>query len=300
MSSASVPLVVTGASGFVGRAVAAMSGPATRTLSMRREDWWREAISLLQPGVTVLHLAGRVHDFGASEADLMRDNAAKTRDLAQLAREKGARRMVFLSSVKVNGEESAARPFRRGDPPAPEDAYGRSKLAAEIALAEAARAGAMEVAVVRAPLVFGRAALGNLRSLARLADSPWPLPFAAIDNRRSYVHVDDLAALLLLCASHPAAVGRTYFAAASEPTSTAALVSAFRAASHRKPRLFPMPPAVLEALAEVASQGARMRRLTRSLEVDPTDAERELGWRAHRSLQDCARDVVVGPHEGRS
>src|SRR6185503_13341122 len=207
----------------------------------------------------VFHLAARVHRPGEdADAAYQRDNMEKTRELALRAAASGARRLVFLSSVKVNGEETHGQPFRREDAPDPRDAYARSKWAAEQALAAVAAQGALEVVVVRSPLVYGPGAGGNLRALLRLADSPWPLPFAAIANRRSFVHAADLARLLVACAATPGARGRTYLAANRESTpSTPRIVTAMRSALGRPARLVSLPPALLEAAAGLAGQGER-------------------------------------------
>ncbi len=290
------PVIVTGATGFVGRTLLARIGAGARALHMGREDWAAAAEALPWRGATVFHLAARAHQPGATEAAYMRDNAAKTRDLARIASAHGVRRVVFLSSIKVNGEESRDRPFVASDVPAPEDAYGRSKLAAEEALHESARAGALEICVVRSPLVYGRGAGGNLRSLLRLADTPWPLPFGGLRNRRSFIHVGDLADALLACADRGVA-GRTYLVAYREPCSTADLVAQVRARLGRPARLFAVPAAVLEAAAAVSGQRERMRRLTRSLEIDASAAERELAWRARRQLREAVGDLVAGYRE---
>ena len=291
--------IVTGSSGFVGRVVMkALDGAATR-LHLGAPDWEHAARAAAFEGATVLHLAARAHQMrGATEDDYTRDNAVKTRVLAEIAARGGARRLVFLSSIKVNGEETSARPFTPADIPAPRDPYARSKRAGEEALAEIAKRHPLETTIVRAPLVYGEGARGNLSALLRLADSPWPLPFAAIDNRRSFVHVDDLAQLLLACASNPLAAGRTYLAAHPAPVSTRELIEGLRSVLHRPRRLFAVPRALLEATAAACGQGERMRRLTRSLEADPTSAQADLGWTAKRSLRNAVEDLVRGHRAG--
>ena len=285
--------IVTGAAGFVGRALSAHLEAASARLQLHEDDW-RERIGAADfAGATVFHLAARVHDTGTQgEADYIRDNVDKTRELAQAAAAGGARRLVFASTVKVNGEETRGRPFGPGDAPAPEDAYARSKWAAEQALAQIARGAKLEVAIVRSPLVYGSAVKGNLLALLRLADSPWPLPFGALDNRRSFVHVDDLARLLIDCATLPQAAGGTYFAAHPEAVSTAALVRAMRTHLGRPARLVRMPRAALEAAAAFAGQGERMRRLTRPLEVDATQTAAALGWNAQIGFDAAVEDMV--------
>jgi nucleoside-diphosphate-sugar epimerase len=247
----------------------------------------------------VFHLAARVHGAGdGDEAAYERDNVEKTRELALRAAASGARRLVFLSSVKVHGEETHGKPFRADDAPRPQDAYARSKWAAEQALARIAVQGTLEIVVVRSPLVYGPGAGGNLRALLRLADSPWPLPFASVANRRSFVQVGDLARLLVACAAAPAARGCTYLAANTDSTpSTPEIVASMRTAFGRPARLVSAPPALLEAVAALAGQGERIRRLTRSLEVDASRAEAELGWRAEVPIGPAVREMAAAYRE---
>ena len=284
--------VVTGATGFVGRTLVTILGKGATALPMRSHDWERGADSAALRDATLFHLAGRAHDPHADEADYVRDNVDKTRALARLAARAGARRIVFLSSIKVNGEETAGRPFTRSDPPAPQDAYGRSKLGAEEALREECARGGIESVVVRSPLVYGRGAAGNLRALVRLADTPWPLPFASLSNARSFVHVEDLCSCLAAAGTHGGAAGQTYLVAHEHAPSTRELVTRLREKLGRAPRLYSMPPAALEAAASLLGRGERARRLTRSLAVDASAARQELGWTPRRSLDDALADLL--------
>jgi nucleoside-diphosphate-sugar epimerase len=282
--------VVSGATGFVGRALVAHLAAPAATLRLGESDWVEQIRSADFRGATVFHLAARAHDAGnATDADFVRDNVEKTRALARAAAAGGARRLVFLSSVKVHGEETKQRPFRPGDEPAPEDAYARSKAMAEKALAEIEE---LEVSIVRSPLVYGAGVKGNLLALLRIADSQWALPFGAIANRRSFVHVDDLSRLLIDCALHPQAAGRTFLAAHWRSISTAQLVSAMRERLGRPPRLVRVPVAVLEACAALAGQRQRMTRLTRSLEVDVSETSQLLGWTAQIGFESAVDDMV--------
>lgn len=295
----SEPFIVTGATGFVGRRLVRRLGPNVATVSMSAEGWAAAAQSAPFANATVLHLAARVHGMDAqSGTQYLRDNADKTRRLAELAASRGARRFVFLSSVKVLGEETTTHPFTPGDRPAPQDGYARSKLAAEVALQEVAARGSMQYVIVRSPLVYGAGARGNLMSLLKLADSPWPLPFASLIAPRSFIHVDDLAELLHACALRPRAAGRIYLAAHRRPTCTRELVSALRKALGRRERLFAMSPAKIEALGALAGQRFRALRLTRALEVDPSAAEGDLEWRASRGLEIAAADLSEGYRQG--
>jgi nucleoside-diphosphate-sugar epimerase len=287
------PVILTGATGFVGHSLAVQLGRPAAALHFGAEDWREQMEGAAFSGATVFHLAARAHQRGApSASDFRRDNLEKTAALAQAAAAGGARRLVFLSSIKVLGEATHARPYREDDPEAPQDDYGRSKAEAEHALAGIASRSRLEYSIVRSPLVYGANVKGNLRALLRLADSPLPLPFAALANRRSFVHVDDLARLLIACAFQPQAAGRVYLAAHRSAVSTARLVELMRMNLQRPRRLYAVTPRVLEAAAALAGQGERMRRLTRSLEVDPSRAEHDLGWTAQVSIETAVVDMA--------
>jgi nucleoside-diphosphate-sugar epimerase len=281
--------LVSGAGGFVGSALVAHLEVTQSRLRMGAPDWMEQLESTDFRGATVFHLAARVHADDDDDPAFLRDNVDKTLAFARAAQLGGARRFVFLSSVKVNGEESPGRPFTRADRPSPQDAYARSKAQAEAALAGVE---GLDWVVVRSPLVYGANVKGNLLSLLRLADSPWPLPFGALANRRSFVHVDDLARLLIDAASSDAAVGRIYLAAHASAVSTRMLVTRMREALSRSPRLVSIPRGALEAAAALAGQGERIRRLTRSLEVDASDAQRELGWTAQIGFDNALEDMM--------
>ena len=282
--------VISGASGFVGRSLVSLVEGATAQVHLAEPDWMDQVRATDYAGATVFHLAGKAHGEGSdTEAAYRHDNVEKMRALAHAAAAGGAKRFVFLSTVKVNGEETSLRPFRSADAPAPEDVYGRTKWEAERSLEQVK---GMEFAIVRSPLVYGAGVKGNLLALLRLADSGVPLPFGAIENRRSFIHVDDLARLLIECGTHPRAAGRVFMAAHPDHASTPRLITAMRAFLGRPRRLVRIPPFVLEAAAALTGQYARVRRLTRSLEVDASEAQQVLGWIAQISFETSVEDMV--------
>ena len=253
-------------------------------------DWLEQVRATDFRDATVFHLAAKVQGDGTEpDAAYVHDNVDKTRELALAAAAGGARRLVFLSTVKVLGEETRGRPFHATDIPHPTGSYARSKWAAEQALAGIK---GLEVAIVRSPLVYGAGVKGNLLSLVRLADSSWPLPFGAIESRRSFVHVDDLARLLIDGALLPQAAGGTFLAAHAESVSTTRLVAAIRSHLGRPARLARVPPGLLEAGAALAGQASRMRRLTRALEVDASQTSARLGWTAQIGFDTAVEDMV--------
>ena len=282
--------VISGAGGFVGRSLASLLEGVSTHVHLAEPDWSDQVRGADYAGATVFHLAAKVHGEGPDgEAAYRHDNVEKTRALASAAAAGGARRFVFLSSVKVNGEETRDQAFRSGDVPAPEDAYGRTKWEAEKSLAAL---GGIEWSIVRAPLVYGAGVKGNLLALLRVADSAMPLPFGAIENRRSFVHVDDLARLLIECGTNPRAAGRVFMAAHPDRASTPRIVTAMRGFLGRPRRLVPVPAFLLEGAAAIAGQRARVRRLTRSLEVDTVETQDVLGWIAQISFETAVEDMV--------
>lgn len=286
-------VVVTGAAGFVGRALRSNLAASIEALSLGPPDWRRRLAAAGLEGATIFHLAARVHatDRG-DEAAFLEDNEGKTRELAAAAAREGAKRIVFLSSIKIYGEESPGRPLREDDLPAPQDAYASSKLAAEQALTKISTDTGLAVAIVRAPLVYGPDARANLAALLRLADTPWPLPFGSLGALRSFVHVADLVRLLIACAERSEAVGKTYLAAHRQGVSTAAVVTLMRRALGRPARLLPLPAAVLEACSAAIGQRAKALRLTRELLADSSAAERELGWVATVPIEQAVEEMI--------
>jgi nucleoside-diphosphate-sugar epimerase len=248
-------------------------------------------------GIEVLvHLAGRAHVMRETEADVdavfHRANVDATRHLAEQAATTGIRRVVFLSSVKVNGEQTAERPFAESDPPAPEDVYGRSKWAAELALHEVAARTGLEVVVLRPPLVYGPGVKANFLRLLCLIERGVPLPLASVRNSRSLVNVWNLGDLILGCATHPAAAGKTFLVSDQQDLATPELIRLIAAAMGRSARLFPFPLGVLRLVARIAGQRGAVERLVGSLQVDSSKATRELGWTPAVGVGDGLRRTV--------
>lgn len=293
-------VLITGGSGFVGRemiaqcvarrwpvvgAVRELPDGAARVAGavyLRVGDVgpdtdWRAALD----GVThVVHAAAHVHVMrGGDAADFTRVNEHGTARLAEQAAARGVRRLVLLSSIKVNGERTTSVPFRAEDQPHPEDAYGRSKLAAEQALWRVCADSRLEGVVVRPPLVYGPRVTANFLRLIRLVESGVPLPLASIDNRRSLVSVWNLCAFIACVLEHPRAAGRTWLIADGEDLSTPELVRRIARAARRRARLVPVPPALLLAAGRIGGRRAEVERLTGSLQVDGAPAGAVLGFR---------------------
>lgn len=306
-------ILVTGANGFVGRALCpALRGQghavraAVRTWSVldtdpsqeaesgRGEDMvevgdidgqtdWSAALDGVQ---VVVHLAGRAHriqDRAKALSAYRVVNLDGTENLARQAARHGVQRVVFVSSIKVNGEQTHGRPFTEDDPPAPEDPYGITKWEAEQVLAEASAATGLEVTILRPPLVHGPGVKGNLLRLMDGILQGRTLPLGAVRNARSMLGLDNLCSALCLCVTHP--VTGTYLLADAETISSRDLVRTLAEGMDRKARLFSVPVAWMEVAAKVAGRQSEFRRLTGSLEVDAGKIQRELGWAPSNSLE---------------
>jgi UDP-glucose 4-epimerase len=292
-------VLVTGATGFVGRqlcgflqdrgygvrcAVRHLDESATLPNEIElvgeinsSTNWDRA----LQGVDSIIHLAARVHvlnDSPHNESLYVESNAEGTRRLAEAAARAGIVRLVFLSSIKVNGEVSRESGFTPVDQPRPADAYGRSKWLAEQYLHEIAARTGIEVAIARAPLVYGPGVRANFLRLMRWVDRGLPLPLAAVENRRAMVSIWNLCDLLTNLVSNPRASQHVWLVSDPEQLSTPELIRRIASAMHRKPRLWPVPVPLLRMAAALAGKSGEIDRLCGSLAVDPGDSFRQLGW----------------------
>jgi nucleoside-diphosphate-sugar epimerase len=309
-------VLVTGANGFVGaRLCAALARdgvsvraavrssaqlpalpcPAVAVGDIDAGTDWRDALRGVD---TVAHLAARAHVMADSASDRLeayrRVNVAGTVQLARAAVAAGVRRIVFVSSIKVNGESSGQPGFNESDVPQPEDEYGVSKLEAERLLADVCAGAATECSVLRPPLVYGPGVKGNLAALLRAIDRGVPLPLGCIDNARSLLGVDNLVAAIRLCLEHPDASGRTFVVSDDQPVSSKVLARTIAAALGRPARLLPIPVTVLRALGALTGHSAAVKRLTGSLVVDNRSIRDHLGWRQVSSFEHGIRAMADG------
>ena len=245
---------------------------------------------------TVIHLAARVHVMKEKAADplteFLKVNLYGTSNLAQQAAGAGVKRLVYVSSVKVNGETTDARPFAETDEPDPRDPYAVSKLQAEQVLQRISGETGLEVVIVRPPLVYGPGVKGNFLRLLAAIDRGIPLPLAGAHNLRSLVYVGNLVDALIVCASHPAAAGQTYLVRDGEDVSTAILVEKLSRALGRDSRLFGLPPGLLRAAATLLGRAEQMDRLFGSLRVNDQKIRGELGWVPPYSMEQGLRATV--------
>lgn len=293
----SMRLVVTGANGYVGRALCPLlvaQGHAVITLtrapfelegtSNRIIRWQQEeqVRACLQGQEGIIHLAALAHQAGrsdvATEALYMAVNLEQTRRLATLALELGVRRFIYISSIKVNGEATFGTPYRFDSPAAPQDIYGRSKWAAEQALHQLLDGTTTELVIIRPPLIWGGLMKGNLALLQRLVTMGVPLPFAGWQNRRDLVSLDNLCDLIAVVLSHQGAAGQTLMVSDGKARSTADIIRLISSGLEAQPKLIHCPHWVLKALARCPGLGSKLDKLMGSLEVDIQPTCKQLGW----------------------
>lgn len=241
----------------------------------------------LQAVQVVVHLAARVHVMTDDAADPLREfrrvNTDWTERLARAAASQGVRRFVYLSSIKVNGEQSRI-PFAEQHPPNPQDPYGMSKWEAEQALARVATQTGLEIVVIRSPLVYGPGVGGNFLQLLKILRRGVPLPLAGIHNQRSLIYRGNLVDALVCCAQDLRAAGHTYLASDGEDLSTAELIRRLGRALGVSARLWPLPLFLLRFLGKILGKQVVIDRLLGSLQVNSSKIRQELAWQPRFSV----------------
>ena len=223
-------------------------------------------------------------------AEYRKVNVQGTLNLARQAVAAGARRFVFLSSIKVNGETTAREtPFQAGDVPLPEDAYGISKLEAEQGLMQLAAETGMEVVIIRPPLVYGPGVKGNFASMIKLVDKGIPLPFGAVDNKRSLIGIDNLVDLIIRCIDHHSAANQVFLAGDGADLSTTELLRGVGRAMGKPARLIPVPAGMLQLGATLLGKKAMAQRLLGSLQVDISKTCELLDWKPPYTVEEGLR-----------
>ena len=300
-------VLITGATGFVGRAVCQyLTGcgldvrKALRATSADQmtddsqivgeinasTDWSRALLEI----DSIVHLAARVHVMKDDAADPLREfrkvNVEGTVNLAQQAAEANVRRLIFVSSIKVNGEKTEEGYFTENDLPAPQDAYGISKLEAEQALRQLASKTGLEVVILRPPLMYGPLVKANFFQLMNAIYRGWPLPLGDVHNQRSLLYVNTLADAIKICLTHPKAGGKTYLISDEKSISTPHLINKLGHCLRRSPRLLKVPISWMKVSAKCLGKSAVIDRLTSSLVVDSSKIRQELNWSSPFSF-DC-------------
>ena len=292
-------ILLTGASGFVGRyllhdliargylvraagrsSISAITGAEHVAIGDLGApvDWQ----PLLDGVDHVVHSAGLAHaDGDIPEERYQQVNTQATLALARAAHAAGVRRFVFLSSIRAQAGSSAPAPLSEADAPAPTDPYGRSKLAAEQALAETG----LDWVALRPVLVYGAGVKGNMAALLKLARTPYPLPLASLTGRRSLVSVESLAGAVATVLEAPGPLRRPLVVADSEPLTLPEMLAALRAGLGRRPGLLPCPVPLIGLACRAAGREAAFDRLSGSL-VARAEGLEALGWRPALASRD--------------
>jgi nucleoside-diphosphate-sugar epimerase len=304
-------ILVTGSNGFVGTALCrtlrergvkvrgAVRGAAGEEqvtvgdLSARTD--WHAALAGCS---CVIHVAARVHVMDDTDADQLAAyravNVDGTMQLARQAHAAGVKRMLFVSSIKVNGESTTGKaPYTATDTPLPVDPYGVSKMEAEIALRAFAAESGLEVVIVRPPLVYGPGVKANFADLLRLVKLGVPLPFASVKNYRSMVALDNLVDLLIVCTLHPAAPGHVFLVSDGTDTGIAGLISMIGKAMGKRAILLPCPVSLMAMGARLLGKSSLVDRLFGSLQVDIAATRATLGWTPRVGMQQAINDTVA-------
>ena len=308
-------ILITGATGFVGQAVCKKlrEGGHMLTGTTRTPDQgagpervplyhipeigpdtdWSQAVSGAD---IVIHLAARVHVMKDRSPDPLADyrnvNTAGTRKLAQQAAAAGVKRFVFISTIKVAGENSPVSGFTEDDHAMPEDPYGVSKWEAEQALADISRSTGLEVVILRPPLVYGPGVKGNFLSLFEAINKNRVLPLGAIQNHRSFLSVFNLADAIATAAEHPNAAGQTFFVADEHAISTPDLVRKIAAALDTKPRLINFPLGLLKIAGFLTGKSAAVQRVAGSLTVNTRRIQTQLNWHPPVLMEDGLKETA--------
>lgn len=307
-------LLITGANGFLGKSLcaellkqqrsfyAALRSTTKQSQNIKTilvgeigpDTDWRKA---LQGTKVVIHLAARVHVMNDQAVDPLSEfrkvNVDGTLNLARQAAMAGVKRFIFISSIKVNGESTAANhPFSADDIPAPIDAYGISKREAEDALRLLADETGLEVVIIRPPLVYGSGVKANFLSMMRWLHKGLPLPLGNIDNKRSLVALDNLVDLIVTCVDHPAAANQTFLVSDDEDLSTSDLLRRMAKALGKTSWLLPFPGWLLTTIAGLIGKKAVAQRLCDSLQVDITKTRQVLNWTPPINVDEGLRRVA--------
>lgn len=313
-------ILITGATGFVGKRLVKYLHESTiyspiaavrKTSSdhclvntvqvgdITAETDWQVALSGCN---VVIHAAARVHmlnDQSANPlAEFRRVNVDGTLNLARQAAKAGIRRFVFISSIKVNGEETCAgHPYFAGDEPAPIDPYGISKYEAEQGLRALAKDTGMDVVIIRPPLVYGEGVKGNFQTMIKWLKKSIPLPLGSVNNKRSFVAVDNLVNLISICIEHPEAANQVFLVSDGHDLSTSELLKAMGQALGKPVCLLRIPYWLMNGVAQITGKKAMVQRLFGSLQVDISKTKELLNWSPPQAVNEALLKTVGLPSQ---
>ena len=287
-----------------------------RIKSIDGDTDWKEAIEGVD---TVVHLAARVHMLKDTDSNSLavyrKVNVFGTERLANTAAENGVRRFVYLSSVKVNGEGTEIRGrrselarrqsggvggqggepkefFSEKDVPEPHDPYAVSKWEAEQILRDVEADTGLEVVILRPPLVYGPGVKANFLRLFKIVERGIPLPFAKIDNQRSFIYLDNMIDAIITCINHPGAAGQTFLISDGEDVSTPELIRRIASVLGKPARLFSIPLFLMRLAGKLLGKSAATDRLFGSLTIDSAKIRRELEWKPPYTMKHGLKETA--------
>ncbi len=297
---------ITGATGFIGQSILTQIQAMGRdhrcygrTIpeSLKPDGFFKGEINdrskynkFLSNVDVLIHSAARVHVMGDSESDPLKKfreiNTLGTLNLARQAAECGVKRFIFLSSIKVSGEGTPLYdPYKYNDSPQPIDPYGVSKFEAEEGLKTIALETNMEVVIIRPTLVYGPGVKANFLNMMKWLNKRIPLPFGAINNKRSLVALDNLVDLILVCIDHPKAANEIFLVSDDHDVSTSELLRLLGQALRKQPILLPLPMDLIGLLSKLIGKPELYNRLCGSLQVDISHTKDTLNWKPPYTLE---------------
>lgn len=284
-------ILITGATGFVGRHLVEKTSDFLPVVRERErnpfdksfvvntidgETNWNGAFEKID---SIIHLAGIAHLQGVDPKDYQRVNVDGTLRLAQEAAKSGVRRMVFVSSIGVNGANTNdSRPFTPNSPVHPHNSYAESKYLAEKGLHDIAKETGLEVVIVRPTLVYGADAPGNFGLLVKLVGKLPFLPFGLVSNQRDFVSVHNLVDLLICCAKSTKGAGQTFLASDCQTISTREFTNSIARGIGKKAIQLPIPVFIFRLLGKLTGKSAVVEQLVGNLTVDSSNTKSILGW----------------------
>lgn len=292
-------ILITGGTGFIGAYLHTLNGKNKFRFVIRKKSnnsyndtylisefnsvtEWNNVFDDIE---SIIHLAGLAHSNSFTARDYQTVNADGSLHLAREAAKAGVKRFVFISSIGVNGTSTTNTPFSTLSDLQPHNEYAQSKYDAEIGLKKIAKETGMELVIVRPTLVYGPNAPGNFGLLTKLVSKLPLLLFGLVNNQRSFIAVQNLSDLLIVCANHPKAAGHTFLASDGETVSIKEFTNAIADGLGKKVIQLPIPVSLMRLGSKLISKSAMAEQLLGNLEVDSSNAQEILGWTPPYSMK---------------
>jgi UDP-glucose 4-epimerase len=282
-------IFVTGSTGFVGKNLVHEISKMNLSFTAGNREVYGDLVThknwepILKDHDVIIHLAARVHVMNEIDNDPLKAframNVEATLNIARAAQKIGAKRFIYISSVKVNGEETHGIPYRASDAANPQDPYGVSKMEAENELMKLHTPGAFEVVIIRPPLVYGPGVKANFEKLFYFVQKDLPIPFKRVQNKRSLVSVFNLVDLIICCIDNPNASGKIFLVSDDHDLSLPELITEMAKVNGKFPHLLPVPVGLMKLGAKLLGKSSFADRLFGDLQVDIEETKKLLSWK---------------------